>query len=47
VVERFQDNDLKPTGSDNSDDERTESNWLCILMIRMMMMMEAQFVQYW
>jgi hypothetical protein len=26
VVERFQDNNLKPTGSDNSDDERTESN---------------------
>nr|ABA95818.1 retrotransposon protein, putative, unclassified [Oryza sativa Japonica Group] len=26
VVERFQDNDLKPTGSDNSDDEKTESN---------------------
>jgi hypothetical protein len=24
VVERFQDNDLKLTGSDNSDDERTE-----------------------
>jgi hypothetical protein len=45
VVERFQDNNLKPTGSDNSDDERTESNCLCILMI-MMMMMEAQFIQY-
>jgi hypothetical protein len=26
VVERFQDNDLKPTGSDNSDDEKTESD---------------------
>jgi hypothetical protein len=26
VVERFQDNDLKPTGYGNSDDERTESN---------------------
>ncbi len=26
VVERFQDNNLGPTGSDESDDEKTESN---------------------
>ncbi|XP_052151835.1 uncharacterized protein LOC127770208 [Oryza glaberrima] len=26
VVERFQDNDLRPTGSDNSDDEKTDTD---------------------
>nr|CAE05408.2 OSJNBa0036B17.2 [Oryza sativa Japonica Group] len=26
VVERFQDNDLRPIGSDNSDDEKTDTN---------------------
>ena len=26
VVERFQDADLRPTGSDNSDDERTDTD---------------------
>lgn len=31
VVERFQDNNLGPTGSDESDDEKTESNWWCNL----------------
>ncbi len=26
VVERFQDNDLRPTGSNNSDDEKTDTD---------------------
>ncbi len=48
VVERFQDNDLRPTGSDNSDDEKTDTDWCYIItMIQMMKMMEAQFIQYW
>ncbi len=48
VVERFQDNDLRPTGSNNSDDEKTDTDWCYIVTITLMvMMMEAQFVQYW
>ena len=27
VVKRFQDVDLRPTGSDNSDDEKTDTDW--------------------
>nr|AAO66567.1 putative gypsy-type retrotransposon protein [Oryza sativa Japonica Group] len=32
VVERFQDNNLGPTGSGNSDDEKTESDLHCIVL---------------
>ncbi len=46
VVERFQDNDLRPTGSNDSDDEKTNTYCCCIITMMMMMMMAAQFVQY-
>ncbi len=49
IVERFQDNDLRSAGSNNSDDEKTDTDWcyIVIVILIIMMMMEVQFVQYW